>query len=253
MIALKIAVAVLAVLIGGIMVVLLTVDVNQYRGMIQDQVKAATGRGVSIGEIELAISFSPAIVVHDVRLGNAPWGSQPEMLVAERIAAHTQLIPLIFGTVNLADLEVIGADVLLEINAEGKGNWEFDVESSPDDEAVPLNLDGISAEHLKLSYRDGVSKMRAEMTAESLDVEIAGALMDLNIPSVEVDGATLSYAEGKTSAEAKVGSLRLDAIGAITDFNITDIAVSDTTASYTSDGPPLMSPSTRFHWMVTAS
>ncbi len=111
--ALKIAAGVVVLLVVGVGVFLATFDVNQYRGLIQDQAKAATGREVSIGEISLAVSLSPAIVVHDVKLGNAPWGSRPEMVIAERKAAHTDLIPLIFGTVNIGDLELIGADVLL--------------------------------------------------------------------------------------------------------------------------------------------
>ncbi len=237
--ALKIAGGVVVLIVVGVFVFLATFDVNQYRGLIQDQAKAATGREVSIGEISLSVSLTPAIVVHDVKLGNAPWGSRPEMVIVERVAAHTDLIPLIFGTVNIGDLEIIGADVLLETNADGKGNWEFDVEASPDDEAIPLNIDGVSAENLKLSYRDGVSKLSADVTAESLGVEIAGALMDMIVPEMEVDGATLSYAEGTTKAAAKIGTLRLSADGAITDFNITNITVQDTTASYTSDGAPL--------------
>ncbi|MEQ9447335.1 MAG: AsmA family protein, partial [Rhodospirillaceae bacterium] len=150
--ALKIAGGVVALLIVGIFVFLLTFDANQYRGVIQDQAKAATGREVSLGEIELAISLSPAIVVHDVTLGNAPWGSRPEMVIAERVAAHAELIPLIFGTVNIGEIEIIGGDVLLETDENGKGNWEFDVEPSPEGGDVPLSIGGLSAEDLTFSY-----------------------------------------------------------------------------------------------------
>lgn len=237
--AIKIAAGVVVVLIVGIVVILSMVDVNQYRGLIQDQAKAATGREVSVGEIELAISLSPAIVVHDIKVGNAPWGSRADMVIAERVAAHTQLIPLIFGTVNIGDLEVIGADVLLETNAEGKGNWEFDVESAPSEESTPLNVSGVSAERLKFAYRDAVSGMSADISAESIGVEIAGALMDMVVPSVELDGVEVAYAEGPTKAEAKIGVMRMTSKGAITDFNISNISVNDTIASYTNDGTPL--------------
>src|SRR5690606_785900 len=139
---------------------------------------AATGREVSIGEIELALSLSPAIVVHDVKVGNAAWGSRPEVVDAERVPAHTLLGPISFGVVNIGDLEIIGGDVLIETNSEGKGNWEFDVEAAPEEEATPLNIDGVSAQNLKFSYRDAVNGMTANITAKSLGVEIAGALMD---------------------------------------------------------------------------
>jgi len=213
--ALKIGGGIVAVLIVGVIVFLLPFDVNQYRGVIQEQAKAATGREVSIGEISLALSLSPAIVVHDVSVGNAPWGSRPEMVKAERIAAYTQLIPLIFGTVNIADLEIIGGDIVLETNSEGKGNWEFDVESDPNAEPVPLNVNGVSAQNLKFTYRDAVNKMSADIAAEDEEVEIDGALIDMIVPSVEVEGAVIAFVQGAMKADAKIGSLELNAEGPI--------------------------------------
>ncbi len=241
----KITGGVVLVIIVGIVIALSVIDVNQYRGVIQEQAKAATGREVSVGEIELAISLSPAIVVHDVSVGNAPWGSRPEMVTAERIAAHTQLIPLIFGTVNISNLEVIGGDVLLETNAEGRGNWEFDVEPTPgeesaaSEEAAPLNIDGVFAERLTFSYRDAANNSRADIVAGRVSVEIAGALMDMVIPEIELDDVIVSYEDGATQADANVGMMRMTVDGVITDLNINNISVNDTTASYTSDGTPL--------------
>ncbi len=230
--ALKIGGGIVAVLIVGVIVFLLTFDVNQYRGVIQEQAKAATGREVSIGEISLALSLSPAIVVHDVSVGNAPWGSRPEMVKAERIAAYTQLIPLIFGTVNIADLEIIGGDIVLETNSEGKGNWEFDVESDPNAEPVPLNVNGVSAQNLKFTYRDAVNKMSADIAAEDEEVEIDGALIDMIVPSVEVEGAVIAFVQGAMKADAKIGSLELNAEGPILDMAITQVEASDTVANY---------------------
>ena len=241
----KIAAGIVLVVIVGVVIALSVIDVNQYRGVIQEQAKAATGRDVSVGEIELAISLSPAIVVHDVSVGNAPWGSRPEMVTAERIAAHTQLIPLIFGSVNISNLEIIGGDVLLETNADGRGNWEFDVEPTPSEEsagseeAAPLNIDGLFAERLTFSYRDAVNNTSADLTAGRISVEIAGALADMIIPEVELDDVELSYEDGAIQANANVGMMRMTADGVITDLNINDISVNNTTASYTTDGSPL--------------
>ena len=96
----KIAAGVLVALIAVVVVVLLTVDVGKYKGVIQDQAKAATGRNVTIGDIKLAVGLTPAIVVTDVRVANAPWGSRPDMLTLKRLEAHTELFPLLFGHIN---------------------------------------------------------------------------------------------------------------------------------------------------------
>jgi len=132
--ALKIAGGVIAVVIVGLVIFLVTFDVSQYKGLIQDQAKAATGREVKIGDIKLAVSLTPAIVLSDVSLANATWGSRPEMLTVKRFEASVQLIPLLSGFVKVSGLKVVEGDALLEVNKDGKANWEFDVPPAPADQ-----------------------------------------------------------------------------------------------------------------------
>src|SRR5688572_24683683 len=144
--ALKIAAAVVAVVIIGIVIVLMTFNVDQYKGTIEAQAKAATGREVTIGDIDLAVSLTPAIVLTDVKVANASWGSRPEMVILPRLEVHTQLIPLLFGTINLTEIAAENPDILLEIDKQGRGNWVFDVEG----ESTPLNVSDVSVSGLKL-------------------------------------------------------------------------------------------------------
>jgi uncharacterized protein involved in outer membrane biogenesis len=236
----KIVAGVVTLLIVAVVAVLLTVDVNQYRGLIQDQAKAATGREVTVGDIKLALSLTPAIVVSDVKVANAPWGSRPEMLTLKRAEASTQLIPLLFGTVNISGLKLVDADVLLETNADGKGNWEFETAaasaSAAGEQSVPLNVSGVSAENLKLVYRDGKTKDGASVTAKSIEADIEGALTDLNIPSVTLSEATVSYKSGAMAADGAVKDFALTAVGPITHFNITKLTATDLKGTY-KDGP----------------
>ncbi len=237
----KIAAGVLAVLILGVVVVLLTFDVSKYKGLIQDQAKAANGREVTIGDIKLSLSLSPAIVVSDVKVANAPWGSRPEMLTLKKLEASTQLIPLLFGTVNISGLKLADPDVVLETNAAGKGNWEFETASAGSAGAsssapLPLNVSGVSVENLQLTYRDGKTKGGANVSAKSVEAKIAGALMDLNLPSVTLTETVASYKQGATSAEGSVAKFDMTAVGPITDFNITKLSAADAKGSY-KDGP----------------
>src|SRR5688572_1432535 len=140
--ALKIAAAVVAVIIVGIVVILMTVDVSQYKGTIESQAKAATGREVTIGDIDLAVSLAPAIVLTDVKVANAAWGSRPEMVILPRLEVHTQLIPLLLGTINLTEITAENPDILLEIDKQGRGNWQFDVAS--ESSSTPLNVSDVS-------------------------------------------------------------------------------------------------------------
>ena len=235
----KIVGGVLVALIAVVVVVLLTVDVIQYKGVIQDQAKAATGREVTIGDIKLSLSLTPAIVLTDVKVANAPWGSRPQMLTLKSAEASTQLVPLLFGTVNISGLKLIDPDLILETNAQGRGNWEFDTTQSAaggSSPSTPVNVSGVTVEGLKLAYRDGKTKGTASLAATSGDVDIEGALADMVIPSVTVKGVTGSYAAGGTAAQGSAVELTLAAVGPITDFNLTSLKVSDVKGSY-KDGP----------------
>lgn len=110
---------------------LMTIDVNQYRGFIEQQVEAATGRKLSIkGPMDLAISLSPAVVIEDVAFANAPWAERPQMLTARRIEAQLQLLPLLQGQIQVDRLVLVGPDLALEVNRDGVGNWTLQAPGS---------------------------------------------------------------------------------------------------------------------------
>jgi uncharacterized protein involved in outer membrane biogenesis len=236
---LRIVAGVVVLLIVGVVVVLMTLDVGQYKGLIQDQAKAATGREVTIGDIKLSISLSPALVVSDVKVANAPWGSRADMLTLKSLEARTSLIPLLFGEVNISDLKVVEPDVVLETNAQGKGNWEFEtaqstaIEGAPaEGGALPLNISGVAVEGLKLTYKDGKTKGGATVAAKSIDVDIEGALTDMIVPSIAVADLTAAYKDGGMAAEGAVGTLDLKSVGPITDVNITRLSLANAKGAF---------------------
>ena len=104
-----------------------SIDINSYRGEITAEFKKATGRDLTIGgEIDLSISLSPAVVVEDVAIANADWGSRPEMVKLKRAEAQVELLPLIIGNIRVIRLILVEPDILLETNSEGVPNWEFE-------------------------------------------------------------------------------------------------------------------------------
>jgi uncharacterized protein involved in outer membrane biogenesis len=234
---LKVAAVVLAVLVVGIVAVLMTFDVDQYKGAIEAQAKAATGRNVTIGDIDLAVSLTPAIVLTDVKLANASWGSRPEMVILPRVEVHTQLIPLLFGTINLTEITAENPDVLLEIDKQGRGNWVFDVAS--DGSSTPLNVSDVSVNGLKLGYRDAQTGRSADVTAKTIAVAIDGALQDMKISSVAAKTAEAAFKDGQAVGKLAVGALDMRAKGKIADLGITSLAVADTTLNYKGTGAPL--------------
>jgi uncharacterized protein involved in outer membrane biogenesis len=123
-----IAVAVLLVaLVVTAAAVLMSIDFNQYKALVASQVKAATGRDLVIGgNFKLALSLTPSVMVDDVTFANAPGGSRPTMASFKRLEVQMQLMPLLTSRQIKVDRLILdGADILLETDAKGRGNWTF--------------------------------------------------------------------------------------------------------------------------------
>jgi hypothetical protein len=169
-----------AALIIAVLVAASFVDVNQYKGFIAEKVSAATGRDVSIsGDLELAVSLSPAVVANGITVANAPWGSKPEMVQVKRAEAKVALLPLIFGKIEIKRFVLIEPEILLETNAEGKGNWEFGKPKAKEEKSekesetgVPeLDIGEIRIEKGRLTYRDGKTKQTTQVGIQRLSLK----------------------------------------------------------------------------------
>ena len=128
----------LLVVVVGAYIYLLTIDVEDYHPEIAEAVADATGRELTLGgPLDLAISLTPVVVAENVSFANADWGSRPQMATIERIEVQIALLPLISSEVEVLKLVVSGADILLETDAEGRANWEFEEKAaaSPEDRA----------------------------------------------------------------------------------------------------------------------
>ena len=117
----------LAVLIVGAVVVLKYIDFNQYKPLIAEETRKATGRDLAIsGDLALDVSLTPGIVVEGATLSNAEWGSRPDMVMVERLKVQVALISLLFGALEIERIELTGADIQLETDSQGRANFEFE-------------------------------------------------------------------------------------------------------------------------------
>ncbi len=121
---LALTLAVLVVL-GGI-VALAAFDPNTLKPRIVAAVEWATGRRFAIGG-PLRLQWHDGLLVEatDLRLGNLPGGSRPDMLVIPAVTAQVALLPLLSGEVRVDSLMLAAPDLLLERDAAGRGNWQF--------------------------------------------------------------------------------------------------------------------------------
>lgn len=118
---------VLVVAVAGIAVALATLDFGRFKGPIAAQVAQATGRELVFGgPVSLTLWPSPSLTASEVTLANAPGGSRPHMLRLGSMSAQVELWPLLFErTLHVTRLSARDADLLLEIDAQGRPNWDI--------------------------------------------------------------------------------------------------------------------------------
>jgi len=232
---------VVVVLLGVAAIVLSTLDFNEYKQQIADEAKKATGRDLAIeGDLRLnSFTLSPGLAVDGVRFANAPWGSRPDMATIKRFEVKVSLLPLFSGTLDVDRVIISGADILLERNKAGEGNYEFGppkkaepakTESAGDAGQLPnLALREVSIEDARLTYKDAQSGQTVVLAVDQLalsggsdlplDVTLKGSYNDAPFSMTGGMGSMLALVGGEDpwpiAIKAKAGGATVDVKGKI--------------------------------------
>jgi AsmA protein len=102
------------------------IDASRLRADIERGVSRATGRQLTIsGPLRVTMGWSPVISADRVALANLPGGTAPWMIAAKSLRAQVALLPLLNGAVELQNVTLDGAEILLETTPDGHPNWQF--------------------------------------------------------------------------------------------------------------------------------
>ena len=159
--------------------IIASLDVQQVADFAKAEVKAATGRDLTIaGPVALDVSLTPSIRLEDVRFANADWGSRPALATIRRLEVEVALLPLLTGEVVVRRLVAVEPDILLETNAEGIGNWEFEgTEADAPAPAGPADSAAVSLPDVQdFRIEGGVLRLVDAATGESLQLDVSEAV-----------------------------------------------------------------------------
>jgi uncharacterized protein involved in outer membrane biogenesis len=215
----------LLALIALAFTVLMATDFNDYRDLVQQRMKAATGRDLVIaGNIDVSMSLSPRLSAKQVSFRNAAWSDLPQMASLNDIEAEIALLPLLAGQIRIKDVVLRGGQVVVETNKQGVGNWVLDL--APTANQAPASatttagglpqIDRMTIEDVTLLYRDGETGAKQTLaikrfTAEDapgagIKVSIKGAWNDRPLELEGTTGAPRQFTEGPLPLDLK-GSL----------------------------------------------
>ncbi len=218
--------------------VLMATDFNDYRDLVQQRMKAATGRDLVIaGNIDASFSLSPRLTAQQVSFRNAAWSDLPQMASLNEIEAEIALLPLLSGEIRIKEVVLRGGQVVVETNKDGVGNWVLDL--APQAAPAPANsattasglpkIDRMTIEDVTLLYRDGETGAQHTLaikrfTAEDapgagIKVAIKGAWNERPLELAGTIGAPRQFTEGPLplDLEGKLGEVALGLRGQIGD------------------------------------
>lgn len=117
---------IVALLVAALVALPALIDVNSYKPLIVSQVKTATGRDLVIdGPISLSLLPTPTVSVTGVKFFNAPGSKNANMVEVKSVTVQPSLLALLRGSIEVSEVTLVEPKIVLEINAEGKPNWEF--------------------------------------------------------------------------------------------------------------------------------
>jgi uncharacterized protein involved in outer membrane biogenesis len=151
----------------------------QLTAALAERVKDSTGRELLIsGPVELRFFPRPAIVVEDLRFGNAPWGSHPWMAKIGRAEAEFPWRALLGHAIDITRIDIFDVHLLLETDRSGNGNWVMRPrDAGPADLGwlTAFDADELTLRRVMLDYRDGASGNTTRVNLDQAGVQVPAA------------------------------------------------------------------------------
>jgi len=117
---------ILAGVAAALIILFLLFDWNWFKGPLERQVQARTGREFRIGgNLDVDLGRITTVRGDALRFGNATWSKEPTMATARRAELDIEIWPLLRGEVRIPDFRLVEPALRLETGPGEKGNWDF--------------------------------------------------------------------------------------------------------------------------------
>ena len=180
-----------------------TFDPNTQKTRIVEAVRRATGRDLVLaGPLRLSLGWTPVLEAEDAAFANRSGGSRPQMATVGRMQASLALLPLLSRRIEIETVTLDRPDILLETDAQGIGNWQFQRPAAPAGPSTGASHAGTAVALHRLVVENGRVTWRNGATGRSTAIDVAHGVLTL-------DGGTALVA-----ADARSGgqTLHLDAM-----------------------------------------
>ncbi|MGZ5166527.1 MAG: AsmA family protein [Burkholderiales bacterium] len=142
-----------------ILAVVFLFDWNWVKGPIARRIEHATGRTFAInGNLHVRLLPHPRVTAEGLVLGNAEWSNDPKMAEIEQVDFVVLFLPLLRGDLVFPEINLTGARILLEKNAQGVPNWQFNTNAKTSPSPNLPAVGGLNIDRTRITYRDPTTK-----------------------------------------------------------------------------------------------
>lgn len=188
----KLLVAVLvivALIIIAAIVAPFVVPVDTYKAKLIAEVKQTTGRDLRIdGPVSFHLLPNIALSADQVSFSNAPGGVAKNMAQLKSLEVRLQLLPLLSGTVAVDTFVLVDPVISLEVEKDGRPNWDFGTAAAP---ATPAPAEA------------------AHAPAAAAGTGAMSTLARLRIANLQIENGTVSYVDTRTGKRSELGAINL--------------------------------------------
>jgi AsmA protein len=189
---LLILLALVVVLIAAVVAAPFLLPMETYKQQIEAQVERATGRALAIeGPLDISLLPALAVTAEGVRFANLPGSANPDMVRLKDFHAELKIWPLLRGTVEVDRFVLVEPEFHLEIDREGRPNWEL------------------------AATQTGETQQQAAPEQPGAATEQPGGGMRLPITQVKlgeirIQDGTLTFSDARSGAEQRIEAINLD-------------------------------------------
>jgi uncharacterized protein involved in outer membrane biogenesis len=167
------------------------IDLDPFRERIAGMASKVVGRQIQIeGHMDVNLFPHPEVILNNVSLANADWGTEPVMARIGHIDAAVNFFSLFSDTLIIRRVRLNDAAVLLEVKDDHSGNWVMDATAvpksrgkeigpgSPEDQHLPLFVESAEFNNVSLTVRSpGRTDQNCRIASFTLHSQPSGDLI----------------------------------------------------------------------------
>ena len=126
-------------------------NVDRYRGTIEETIAKQTGRKVTLGGIHARIFPGVGVSVEQLHVSNPAGFPDGDLVGAEEIRVNVALAPLLHGIIHVNSVDLVRPKLILLTDSKGNNNYTFASTDSPaktSDSSSSITLDQIDSINL---------------------------------------------------------------------------------------------------------